>query len=819
MSRAKPLFYVTVAFVIVILLVFAYPGLTEATEATRVNGGQSWLGQGAESHGHSPGNEALLDVRPGMPDDSPEEDAPSGACLVQITFNTDSDWSKATMTGIGKVVMSEYEILQGEEAPDLWVGAVSPLLIQVGKRPYDPSPVELRIKAIVLDPADEVVLTITKGHLGKTEVTLHRWKDGHFEFFKKYTHVGVNWADPEENPAQFRISTSELFKTRIGVALEKLPSKVDNLVLAFHYPWFGSPYGPSRGWGHWDGTVKEGQIDVSTNFPLFGAYDSADERMIEAQMLLAKQAGIDGFISSWWGLHTFEDQAFPKILKVAERLEFKVTTYYESYRDPGPLLDPAVVAHELIYIVEKYSNSSAFLRMGEVPVIFVYAVQAQNRGPDFWLEVRRILEEKVGKVFLVGDLRSAYISAFDGFHTYSELDTDTAQGLYQLFSEQMDIVTEAPSLGEALEEIETTGKLVLRSKLTCGTVVPGYDDRKIRSPGHLLERMEGETYRVYWQVVRESGVDWALITSWNEWQEGTEIEPSREYGFQYLIETRRFASQFKNAELPDYSGKPDLQPTLKLSGNPDTLELTLLNTGDGPAIATHVEIDLGDFNTNVLSSSPYPHRNSNIINYVPLIRPGESATVSVRLSGITEDAITVDMLSVRYFSVGGELGVSERNAVRLQKPPIKEPATFTLDSLSISPEEIHTGENVTISVRVTNTGEQTGSYEVTLRIDDTVVATGEVTLDGGASQTVTFATFRDVAGTYSVSVDGLSGTFTIEETPSPIAIEKEEAPPVPSPTAPTSKPISWPRLGGLMGGVIIVVGLLVYFLVLRRKST
>ncbi len=76
------------------------------------------------------------------------------------------------------------------------------------------------------------------------------------------------------------------------------------------------------------------------------------------------------------------------------------------------------------------------------------------------------------------------------------------------------------------------------------------------------------------------------------------------------------------------------------------------------------------------------------------------------------------------------------------------PAAFVASDLSISPAEVDIGETVTISVLVTNIGDLTGSYEVSLKVDNVVVATKEITLAGGASQKVTFTTTKDVAGTY-----------------------------------------------------------------------
>ncbi|MDD4876516.1 MAG: CARDB domain-containing protein, partial [Dehalococcoidales bacterium] len=91
------------------------------------------------------------------------------------------------------------------------------------------------------------------------------------------------------------------------------------------------------------------------------------------------------------------------------------------------------------------------------------------------------------------------------------------------------------------------------------------------------------------------------------------------------------------------------------------------------------------------------------------------------------------------------------------------PAAFTISNLSITPAEVNVGENVTISVLVANTGDLSGSYEVTLEIDNVVVETKDVNIDSGASQKVTFTIDKNELGTYSVNVSGLSGSFTVQE--------------------------------------------------------
>ncbi|MCL0070592.1 protein kinase [Dehalococcoidia bacterium] len=102
--------------------------------------------------------------------------------------------------------------------------------------------------------------------------------------------------------------------------------------------------------------------------------------------------------------------------------------------------------------------------------------------------------------------------------------------------------------------------------------------------------------------------------------------------------------------------------------------------------------------------------------------------------------------------------------------PPPHPAEFTTTDLTITPEEVFTGEEVTISALVANTGELAGTHQVILKIDGVVEATEEVTLDGGASQEVAFTVTKDTAGTYAVNIDGLTGGFVVRARPAEFTV-------------------------------------------------
>ncbi len=91
------------------------------------------------------------------------------------------------------------------------------------------------------------------------------------------------------------------------------------------------------------------------------------------------------------------------------------------------------------------------------------------------------------------------------------------------------------------------------------------------------------------------------------------------------------------------------------------------------------------------------------------------------------------------------------------------PASFTLSSLSISPARVQPGENVTISAYLANSGEAEASYPVSLSLNGAVEKTREIYLDGGNGETVSFTSNRSNPGEYPVDINGLSGSFTVEE--------------------------------------------------------
>ncbi|MBA7706726.1 hypothetical protein ES703_115583 [subsurface metagenome] len=184
-------------------------------------------------------------------------------------------------------------------------------------------------------------------------------------------------------------------------------------------------------------------------------------------------------------------------------------------------------------------------------------------------------------------------------------------------------------------------------------------------------------------------------------------------------------------------------------------------------------------------------------------------TKEVTLDGGDSEAISFNVTP----AIAGEHTVSINGLLGTVVVKVPEaPAAFTTSALIISPAKVNIGESVTISATVTNVGDLTDTYKVTLKIDGAVVEEKEITLARGASREVVFLTAKDTPGTYTVDVNGLSGSFAVEEMP-PMPPAPPPAPLKPPPVA----PINWWLIGGIIAAVIIIGGV-TWLVVARRRG-
>jgi hypothetical protein len=261
-------------------------------------------------------------------------------------------------------------------------------------------------------------------------------------------------------------------------------------VTAFYYPWYGTA-AHDGAYLHWsqDGHVPPDDI-ASSYYPVGGPYSSGAGVVLRRQMTQARQAGIDELAVSWWGQGSTEDRRLPAVIAAARAQGLAVAAHLEPY-------DGRTVATTVADV--------AYLRTLGVSTFYVY------RAFDFpvadWQQAMPALHAGHTLLFAQTNLPGAAATAgFDGVYTYDIL------------------VYGANELGRFCAEAHAV-------HLTCApSVGPGFDARRTEHIPQVKPRRDGATYDHMWRAAIAAHADRVTITSFNEWHEGTQIEPAAPAG-------------------------------------------------------------------------------------------------------------------------------------------------------------------------------------------------------------------------------------------------------------------------------------------------
>src|SRR5436305_2706757 len=146
--------------------------------------------------------------------------------------------------------------------------------------------------------------------------------------------------------------------------------------LAFYYPWYNT--------SSWDPATMSDLPTVK--------YASSDGVTIDRQINWAANAGMTGFISSWWGPGDQTDTNFAQLLAHSATLEnttlyhFTSTIYFEC--DSPRFNDTASIIQSLHYLVDHYSNDLHFFHWQGKPVLFFWDPLGNGRTLSQWASIR-----------------------------------------------------------------------------------------------------------------------------------------------------------------------------------------------------------------------------------------------------------------------------------------------------------------------------------------------------------------------------------------------------------------------------------------------
>ncbi len=286
-----------------------------------------------------------------------------------------------------------------------------------------------------------------------------------------------------------------------GITCESLPSKP--VVATYYYVW----YGDGLGGRHWNDSSVTQVVDE----PLINYYSSINESVIEWQLRLIRNAGIDVLFISWWGPNSYEDRVAREVFNLLPKYGLKAALLIEPFRGSGftdalTKYGPKFWESVLPYIEEVYIRKygSSYFRLCGKPLILTFAPVGLLYLPRSSDYVFRVVSTHVDLLKMLGlradwDLWPDYLAPW----------------------------------------VRPRGSISLKVRINgYVAIAPRFDDRALCRVGGregCVTRLLDPTYSLNayvkewgWVIKHCREVGLVAIYSWNEYHERSEIEPHRD---------------------------------------------------------------------------------------------------------------------------------------------------------------------------------------------------------------------------------------------------------------------------------------------------
>ena len=277
----------------------------------------------------------------------------------------------------------------------------------------------------------------------------------------------------------------------------------------------------------WHGLPSHSQAFSGASWlPYQRAYDSRDSVVIANHIAKARAMGINGFVVNYYGPQAgvtndveraFMDEAIATLLVEAEKVQgFCIALLY----DEGTVkVESSTDSYQTRVIsdlneAKKYFSSPAYLQLRGYPALFIFPYDDVDPFLD-WSSIRGALSTQLTLIDQDPNPNDpVHDENFDGFFSWVQptdgvwdpTGNEWGEGYLQGFYSTM--------TSEAY-----TGKIAV------GGVWPGFDDSLAPwGKRRFISRQGEHVYSKTWDIAAQHRVPIVLIATWNDFEEGTDIE-------------------------------------------------------------------------------------------------------------------------------------------------------------------------------------------------------------------------------------------------------------------------------------------------------
>ena len=311
----------------------------------------------------------------------------------------------------------------------------------------------------------------------------------------------------------------------------------DYFIGAYYYPWYHTN-------NFHDGSDPTGSNTLVYHLtpqitPQLGWYNQVNASVISQHYKWARYAGIDFFITSYWGSGSGEDNIIKNYMfNNPDRGDIKLAVFLEPSITPvDHVVTPESLTDQTNYLCDNYFNRPGYMRIDNKPVIFIYVTRAMTDA-NLAMCISTIRDaatnKGIGDVYIVGDevwgspninIKTPRVRQMDAVTNYD------IYGNLGRASHVTDAILNTWQTNNASWKnfVNNLGRQFIPA------VSPGFNNRGIGADMPACSRKlnsESSAFGTLFSAMLDrakSSVDTGdmiIVTSWNEWHEDTEIEPT-----------------------------------------------------------------------------------------------------------------------------------------------------------------------------------------------------------------------------------------------------------------------------------------------------
>ena len=369
----------------------------------------------------------------------------------------------------------------------------------------------------------------------KTNLT-YKWTSSCGNIIDGANTETIKWQAPDKpDSCIINVTVSDgLFSEEYSFTLS-----IENMVGVYYYPWHGG--------NDFHGGNYLREHLVPAQLPMLGEYDDTESRVIEQHFKWSEYAGVNLWVSSWWGPNKTTDKTMRNHVMTNPNIKhIKIALFYET---TSRLTDKTIsdekwndvsnVASDIQYMATYYWNHPNYYKINGRPVLFIYLTRAmESRG--ILEETVKIMREQASlagfDIYIVGDhvfgnppSTAGKMSLLDAVTNYDVYGSSGGRNV--LYATQKGVDDYYAKQAQWKRVAEQAGVKFIPAASA------GYNDCGVR-PEALHQPLSrklsaddefGSLFKANLEGAQqltdpEIG-SLFMVNSWNEWHEDTQIEP------------------------------------------------------------------------------------------------------------------------------------------------------------------------------------------------------------------------------------------------------------------------------------------------------